>query len=174
MPERLPVQLDPVALADRGRDLAGRVPIASFERLGGALHSHEGEIEARLHFGHDDQGRRILTGSLAGALQLECQRCLSPYALPIDLELALILVDSDSEAETLPEELDALVVGERRSMHTVDMLEDDLILALPIVPRCASEAHCKPAVELLDSESLESGTDESRQNPFAVLADERH
>lgn len=174
MPERLPVQLDPVTLADRGRDLAGRVPIASFERLGGALYSGEGEIDATLRFGHDEQGRRILTGSLVGALQLECQRCLAPYALPIDLELALILVESDSEAETLPEELDALVVGERRSMHTVDMLEDDLILALPIVPRCATEAHCAPAIELLDSESLESGADQGRQNPFAVLADERH
>jgi len=174
MPERLPVQLDPVTLADRGRDLAGRVPIASFERLGGALYSREGEIEVTLRFGHDEQGRRILAGSMAGALQLECQRCLSPYALPIDLELALILVESDSEAETLPEELDALVVGDRRSMHTVDMLEDDLILALPIVPRCTNEAQCDPAVELIDSEALDSGTEQSTQKPFAVLADERH
>ncbi len=174
MSERLPVQLDPVTLADRGRDLAGRVPVASFERLGSALHSREGEIEVALRFGHDEQGRRILTGTLAGALQLECQRCLTPYALPIDLELALILVESESDAEMLPEELDALVVGDRRSMHTVDMLEDDLILALPIVPRCASEAHCEPAVELLDSESLEEGGEQAKQNPFAVLADERH
>lgn len=172
MSDRLPVHLDPVALADRGRELAGRVPIESFERLADALHSRAGMLDAELAFGRDDAGRRVLRGRLHGALELVCQRCLAPYAHAVDLEVALVLVDSEAEAETLPDELDALVVGARRSMHTVDMLEDDLILALPIVPRCSDPEACRPAVVLLDSETIEAGEDGPRQRPFAGLGDE--
>lgn len=174
MSDRLPVHLDPVALADRGRELGGRVPIESFERLADALHSREGDLEAVLRFGRDEDGRRSLRGQVQGALQLVCQRCLAPYAFAVDLDLALVLVDSEAEADALPEELDALVVGDRRSMHTVDMIEDDLILALPIVPRCGDADACRPAVELLDSEALESegGRGVERQRPFADLGDE--
>ncbi|MDZ7748570.1 MAG: YceD family protein [Halofilum sp. (in: g-proteobacteria)] len=173
MSDRLPVHLDPVALADRGRALAGHVPIESFERLADALHSREGTLEAELAFGHDDAGRRVLHGRLRGALELVCQRCLAPYPLAVDVDVALVLVENEAEADTLPDELDALVVGTRRSMHTVDMLEDDLILELPIVPRCNDAAACRPAVELLDSEAIEAGEEAPRQRPFAGL-DEEH
>jgi len=167
--------MDPVTLADRGRELNGLVAVSAFKRLASALHSHDGEIEVRLRFGVDEKGRRTLTGSLAGTLELVCQRCLAPYELPIDVALSLVLVESESEAATLPEEVEALVVGDRRSMYTVDMIEDDLILALPVVPRHGPESHCEPAFELLDSEAIEAGEQEApRQNPFAVLANERH
>ena len=172
MSDRLPVHLDPLALADRGREVSGSLPIESFERLGPSLHSREGALDATLRFGRDDAGRRVLDGRVRGTLRLVCQRCLEPYAVPVDLELALVLVDSEAEAETLPEELDALVVGSARSMHTVDMLEDDLILALPIVPRCTDEAGCVPAVELLDSEAVEADGAPAGQRPFAGLGEE--
>ncbi len=174
MSERLPVELDPVTLADRGRQLHGDVPVEAFQRLASALYSREGRISAELRFGQDSGGRRHLSGFLTGGLELECQRCLAPYRFPVDLELSLVLVETEREADALPEELDALVVGERRSVHTVDMLEDDLILALPIIPRCESEADCQPAVELLDSEAIEATGAAERQNPFAELGGERH
>ena len=174
MSDRLPVHLDPVALADRGRELHGHVPIESFNRLADALHSREGELDVALGFRRDADGRRTLAGRIRGALQLTCQRCLAPYALDVDIELDLVLVESEAQAETLPEEQDALVIGDQRSMHTVDMIEDDLILALPIVPRCGDEAACHPAVELLDSEAIEAGGEDGveRQRPFAGLGDE--
>jgi uncharacterized protein len=170
MSERLPVHLDPAPLADRGREIVGIVPIAAFERLAPSLHSREGELEAVLRFGRDDAGRRTLRARVTGSLELVCQRCLAPCELKVDAEMAVVLVESEAEAEALPEELDALIVGAQRSVHTVDMIEDEIILGLPIVPRCADATACRPAVELLDSEAMESGEAAGeRQRPFAGL-----
>lgn len=167
MSERLPVHVDPVALAEKGRAIDGRLPVDAFRRLAGWLHSSEGALEASLRFGRDDAGRHVLEGRLRGELELLCQRCLTPYWLPVDLELALVLVASEAAADALPEELDALIVDAQRSMHTVDMIEDDLILALPLVPRCERAEECVPAVELLDSEAIEAAA--AKQRPFEGL-----
>ena len=70
-------------------------------------------------------------------------------ARPLDLYAAL----AEAEAGLVPEELDPLVVGEQRGIHTIDLVEDELILALPLVPRCGDYGNaCEPATELLVSE----------------------
>lgn len=171
MSERLPVHVDPVTLADQGRALEGRVAVSALERLGLSLHDSEGDLEVALRFGRDEQQRRAVHGTVRGELHLMCQRCLSVYPLPVALELELVLVDDEAEADALPEELDALVVG-KRALHTVDIIEDDLILALPLVARCPTEGGCAAAVELLDSEALEAGEGPETQRPFAGLRDE--
>lgn len=167
MSDRLPVHVDPVSLAAKGRAIGGCVPVAAFRRLAGWLHASEGALDVSLRFGRDDAGRDVVTGRLRGELELLCQRCLAPYRLPMDVQLALVLVASEAEANALPDELDALVVDAQRSMHTVDMIEDDLILALPLVPRCERAGECVPAVELLDSEAIEEAA--GQQRPFTDL-----
>lgn len=153
MSGRLPVHLDPLALAERERVIEGFVPVSAFQRLGGWLHADEGDIQATLRFERDAGGRHVLRGEFRGQLVLVCQRCLSPFALPIEHELDLVLVESLAAADLLPEGLEPLVVDEQRAMHTVDLLEDELILALPLVPRCSDAGHdCRVPVELLVSE----------------------
>lgn len=167
MSDRLPVHVDPVSLAEKGRAIEGHVPVEAFRRLAGWLHASEGALEVSLRFGRDDAGRHVVQGRIRGALELLCQRCLAPYRLPVDLEPVLMLVTSEAAADALPGELDALVVDARRSVHTVDMIEDELILALPLVPRCGRAGECVPAVELLDSEASEAAA--GHQRPFTDL-----
>lgn len=155
MSTRLPVQVDPLDFADKQRAIEGGVPVSAFRRLGEWLHSDTGTIEVRLRFAHDDAGRRVLQGELSGELGLVCQRCLTPFALPLDRSLDLVLVETEAEAALVPEELESLVVGEHRGVHTTDLLEDELILALPLVPRCGDYGNaCVPATELLASEGV--------------------
>lgn len=170
MSERLPVHVDPLILADRGRALSGTVPVSACKRLVHWLDSGEGEFAAELQFGRDENQRRVLTGRVRGRVMLTCQRCLGAYALDLDLPIGVVLVDSEAEAETLPEEVDALVVGDGATMHTVDMIEDDLILALPLIAKCPDASDCAPAVEVFDSERM-SGQDAGTQRPFADLDD---
>lgn len=167
MSDRLPVHVDPVSLAEKGRAIEGDVPVEAFRRLAGWLHASEGALTVSLRFGRDDAGRHVVQGRIRGTLELLCQRCLVPYRLPVDLEPTLVLVTSEAAADALPGDLDALVVDARRSMHTVDMIEDELILALPLVPRCERAGECAPAVELLDSEALEAAA--GHQRPFTDL-----
>jgi uncharacterized protein len=170
MPERLPVHVDPLTLADRGRALSGTVPVSACRRLVHWLDSDEGELAVELQFGRDEHKRRVLTGRVSGRVMLTCQRCLGAYGLDLDLPIGVVLVDSEAEAETLPEEVDALVLGDGATMHTVDMIEDDLILALPLIAKCPDSSGCVPAVEIFDSERM-SGQDAGTQRPFADLDD---
>ncbi len=167
MSQRLPVHIDPIGAADRGRELHGQMPVQAFERLGHWLHSQEGQLDVSLRFGRSAAGRRTLRAEIEGDLEVICERCLSPFGLHLDLSVELIMVESEAEAKTLPEEAEPLVLSETRSMHTTDMIEDDLILALPVVPRC-ERADCHAAAPLLDSEEAER-TDTGRQRPFADL-----
>lgn len=167
MSERLPVHIDPITAANRGRKLSGHLPVQAFDRLGHWLHSSDGELAIALEFGRDGAGRRSLAASVQGSLELMCERCLRPYHLGIDLDFELMLVESEAEADTLPEEAEPLIVGDVRSMHVTDMIEDDLILALPVVPRCG-RADCRSAVELVDSDEAEADA-ATRQRPFADL-----
>lgn len=167
MSERLPVHIDPLTAANRGRKLKGHLPVQAFDRLGHWLHSADGELVIALEFGRDAAGRRKLAATVQGELGLMCERCLRPFALELDLAMQLLLVESEAEADTLPDEAEPLIVGDVRSMHVTDMIEDDLILALPVVPRCG-RADCRSAVELVDSDETETET-AARQRPFADL-----
>lgn len=167
MPERLTVRIDPFTLAGRAREIHGFLPISDLRRLGESLGSTEGQVEVDLRFVRDDAGRAIVHGHLQGRLMLVCQRCLAEVPFPVDQRFELALVRDEAEAEALPEEVDAVIVGDARTMHTADLVEDELILALPLVARCPDEAACQPAVELLDAEAIEA--DEVRQKPFTDL-----
>lgn len=176
MSQSLPVQLDPVLLADRGRSLNGDLPVGAFRRLVEWLHASEGRLTFELAFARDGQQRRWLHGHVRGGLDLLCQRCLGTYRLTLEREFDLVLVSNEAEAATLPEDMEAVVIGDSRDVHTVDLLEDELILALPLIPRCEDTESCRPAVEPLDSERVLAEEEEEedtgqRQKPFSDLAD---
>lgn len=96
---------------------------------------------------------------------LECQRCLQTFAEPLQVDRRMRFVRTEDEASRLDEELDddVLVQPARLDLHA--LLEDELILALPLVPRHAECPSPLPrAAEDLDVET------EPARNPFAVLA----
>ena len=84
--------------------------------------------------------------------------------LTLSLAPRLGLVGSEAEGEALGEALEPLIVGEE-PMALADIVEDELILALPQVPMHPVDA-C-PGARL---PSRQSGAMQARQSPFAVLA----
>ena len=164
--KRLPVQIDPVRFAEAGREMAGRMTLAEMPRLVEALAAAEGAVEVELRFGVDDSGVRYMAGRLQTTVALVCQRCLEPFEQELDVVLRLGLVASEGEAERLPAAYDPLQVGDGR-LFLRDVIEDELLLALPQIARHEPGA-CRPA-EVVEEPAAEA--DEApRENPFAVLA----
>ncbi len=164
--ERLPVQIDPIRYAETRRELAGPLALAKMARLGEALYDDAGEVQVRLHFGIDEEGFRYMRGTVSGELSLLCQRCMEPMAHHVELELSLAIVGNPTEAEALPSHYDPLMVGDQ-PLFLQDIIEDELLLALPIVPR--HEEDCMVKVEQ-GSDETESGEPGAGNNPFAELA----
>jgi len=105
---------------------------------------------------------------LHGEVALTCQRCLKAVTLPIDGGSSLILVADEAAAEQVEDGREA-VVAEANHVDLTWLAEEELLLALPLVP--LHEEACGVAVE---SEAVavvaESKTDK-RQKPFENLRD---
>lgn len=161
MLEQLPVIIEPLRLAEVGRQLHGRLPLAEFRRLAPALHEVRGEVEVDLEFGKDELHMACLRGHLHTRLQLICQRCLQPMALPVDAEFALGLVTTDEAADQLPADYEPLMVS--GPMELAEIIEDELILAVPLVPM-------HPVGECPAQSGQEGRLEDKAPHPFAVLA----
>ena len=146
--------------------------LADMPRLGAMLLDRTGEVRVELEFGTDAHGVRFIAGRVETKLVLECQRCLEPMELPLGLDFRLGVVGGQQEAERLPEGCEPLVVEDGaagRRVSLAALVEDELLLALPIVPRHEDTASCTQ-YRAEDSPR----TQEPRDNPFAALAKLKH
>lgn len=159
MCDNLPSSIDPWRLAQDGSQLTGRVPLAGMTRLRGLVHELSGEAEAALCFGRDEQSRFRVTGRVAARVVLLCQRCLQPYTCELQAQPLLALLADESQVETLPQHYDPLIVGSVLSPAT--LVEDELILALPLVARHPPGV-CRPP-------GGEGGPADETHRPFADL-----
>jgi len=173
MSERLPELIDPRKAVSNEASFEGQLPLAQLARLRGVLDDSAGSVDYALRFGRDDQRRSTVTGRLSAELRLRCQRCGDLLLLPVDSAVSLALVEGLDEAETLPDHYDPLLL-EGRLMRAADLIEDELILCVPPVPRHA-EGQCEAPVDAhaVDAGASAVGTaadGATRRNPFAELA----
>lgn len=162
---RLPERIDPIRLAEGRRRLRGALELSALSRLRPYLADERGQVDVEIAGGIDEDGTRFLRGRLTTTLTLVCQRCLESFKLPIESEFLLGVVTHETFAETLPEPYEPLVVGDE-PISLKEIVEDELILALPIVPK-HPDGECPGDRE-------ERGRDEEpaagqRENPFAAL-----
>lgn len=155
---RLPL----VELAAAGRVLRGRLDAAELApRVGAALGRSpaEGELDYELAFAPAPGGAVAITGSLKARLVATCQRCLQPFELVVEVPLRLLVPEETGDAA----ETEGWDVADRGASPTLgELIEEELLLALPFLPRHAP-AQCAGAAP------GDSDEDEPRQRPFAGL-----
>lgn len=132
---------DAFDLAARGARFEGRLPLAVFPRLSGLLAGDQGEVSARLEFARGGVGMVRVTGHCEGSALLTCQRCLEPYRQPLVSSFELLLVENEAQLEQLDGEEDREVLADR--LRAIDLLEDELIMTVPLVPAHADPADCE-------------------------------
>lgn len=167
MPEPIPELLDPRRAVALGCRFAGRLPIGRLSRLRPLLESTEGSVEYWLSFGQDERGYGVVRGRVVGDLRLRCQRCNEELALAVDSKLLLALVEGLDEAAALPDDYDPLLL-DGRLMRSSELIEDELLLAVPAIPR-HPEGSC--ASPLPPDEHLPEGGGEATRARLAGLAE---
>lgn len=131
---------DLMALAARGVVLEGTIELAKLKRLKGLLNSCEGSARARVafHRSHDDMLRMEL--QCEAALELICQRCLEPVVHEVRETVDFAVADTEESLTMLPNGLDLIALdGDRFQPAT--LIEDELIVSLPLVPRHGDDKH---------------------------------
>lgn len=165
MIEHLPDRLDLMATADAGRVLQGRISLVRLKRVLPALMSTAGELQVVLELGKDADGTHYLAGSLQGDVTLKCQRCLGSMILPLDVKLRLGLIRDKDAMNDLPDWYEPLIVSAEPA-DIADILSDEVLLALPIVPLHGESDECRELVK-----DYQPPAGDQRENPFAVLAE---
>lgn len=167
-----PRRLDVAAAAVASLELAGDWPLAGFARLATAT-LPAAEAPSGLHW-HIRGERALLPGAGVQAslrisadteVTLECQRCLQPMPFPIRIERRIFFVDGEDAAAALDvdSEDDVLAITPALDLHA--LLEDEMLLALPVVPR-----HEICAEPLPQGAEPELPAEAVREHPFAALA----
>jgi uncharacterized protein len=164
-----PLRLDLAAFAAEGAELSGTWPLEELPRLASSAHPGAPAAGETLHWSARGERRPRRGGEpdtwlhlrLATRLHLECQRCLQPVETPLEIERSLRFVPGEEEAAALDADSEDDVLALPRWLDLRELAEDELLLALPIVPRHEECPAPLPGA---------AGEDEVvRENPFAAL-----
>ena len=159
----MPIVVDVFAAARTGDSVSGDVRIDGMTRLRPLLASSEGTVAYRYSAFVDGRQRPAGSLSLRAVLGLTCSHCEQPVAFTLEASREYSFVHDERALEAIGlEDADSEpLVGSPR-FDLDGLIEDELILELPIAPRhpaCQREidAGARPAVEMA-------------ARPFAALA----
>lgn len=145
------------------RVLEGELPLAGLSRLKDALAQATGTARYRMEFGRDALGVAFAALHIDAHLPLLCQRRLEVFEWPVQLRQTLGLVRDEAAEAALPPGYEALLVPEDGRVVPSDLVEDELILAIPLIP-------VSPGSEAMEREWQAQEADIPADHPFAVLA----
>ena len=138
-------------------------------RLVELLASDSGSIAVDLEFDRDEQGIRVLKGSLSTNVERICERCLEPVSQEINTDFTLGIVLTDEDAKQLPGRYEPLLV-DPESLALPEVIEEELMLSLPMF---AYHEACHGDYQQTDQDEADESDerDEGKENPFSVLSD---
>jgi uncharacterized protein len=167
----LPQYIDAQKWADREAAIDQVFPLAAFTRVCESTTHDKGDVHVNVRMHRDAQNLIVLDGALTTRVSLTCQRCLEPVEADINASVELWLMRDETAAEQLPDEADYLLQDEEGRVALADVLEDELMLALPLV---AAHEHCEHyliSAPMVDAESEAVAVETpKRENPFQALA----
>ncbi|MSQ72987.1 MAG: hypothetical protein EXR27_17100 [Betaproteobacteria bacterium] len=149
--------IDGIPFARGGHEQRGEAGLDHFARLLG-LGCRACRLQFWLRGATNDQGRPCLRLKLTGEIELICQRCLRELDFPILIDTELELCEDFRSIAEAEDEVDRVVAD--REMCVAHLLEDEIMLALPMVP---SHQSCTPSVTTILPQA-------ARELPFGALA----
>ena len=174
MKHPLPVELDPFREAEKEQHFEGTIPLNQMKRLAG-LHlcdkagETDNKITVVLDFGIGIEGYKSVQCDIVASLTRSCQRCLECFVEETRLKSQVAFVRHEREVNEVPDNLEPYVVTDHL-MRLSDFVEDELILALPVIPM-----HENICTDFSQGENEEQTMDEAgKDNPFQLLDKLKH
>ena len=155
--------LYPDRLSARPIEFNGTFRPADLERLEDTVANPEGELRYRITAVLDPHRRKVASCIIEGFVFLTCQSSLEAFRHEVAISDRLVLVDDESQLPDVQEESDEedyLVADEPLDIR--DLVEDAVLLSLPMVPR-------KPGLEI--EKGALGDPVPAKQSPFAALAE---
>lgn len=164
----IPERLDLRRLRPGTSRIRGRLSTAGMKRLAD-IGNMAPWAQVELVVNRDEHGETVIRGEFGGELDLVCQRCLEPMTCPVASQCELVVVASAYAADSLGKSAESLV-AEDGVVDLLTLVEDELILGLPLVARHANAEGCQArTVHFGPPGEDEAPAGIERSNPFTVL-----
>ena len=168
-----PHSVDIAAFARRGESASGAFALTELGRLCGEAHAEArpGPSE-QVHWKAGAEVRSVRAGGSEtwlhlhadAHLSLVCQRCLQPVGAALDFDRSFRFVADEKQAAAIDADIEEDVLVLSKNFDLVELIEDELLLALPLVPR--HESCPQPLTGPADPPPFDE-----RVNPFDVLSE---
>lgn len=170
-------RLDVAAFADAKAVLSGTESLQKYERLAQELQAPAPDLT--LDWQATGGARKAANGSVypsvhlqvQATLPLTCQRCMGEVRVPLAVDRHFVFVPDEDTAAALDEASDDDVLALAPDFDLRALIEDELLMALPLVPR---HDECPDAVQLSVQSADFDAAQEEKTNPFAALAALKH
>lgn len=141
----LPRQIRLAELKQGTSTFAGSVLIRELPRVRAACLDRDasGDVEVSLRVERSSRGQVLVDGRIAGALLLQCQRCLGACEWRFDLRPALEVVRAGAPAAGLESGREPLELVQEDVLAPRLLIEDEILLAMPMAPRHPA-GQCQP------------------------------
>jgi len=167
-----PLRLDVAVFARLGATLQGEWPLVDLRRVVDAAHPHARPTQGSAATWSARGELRQVRGATAQiwlhlrartAVQLECQRCLAPVEQILEVEQSFMFVVGEDAAAAIDVDSEHDVLAMTQALDLRELIEDELLLALPLVPRhevCPEPLSAPP-------QTIDPGLE--KESPFAAL-----
>lgn len=164
---RVPISVDPVKSAGKQLSYLGLIPGKNLVRLQELLVEACPDIDAQIHFDVDEQGIKVIRGHAEVTVVLACERCGDPMILPVQCDFVYAPITKRQKATDMPEEYEPIDLDELGEVNLHQIVEDELMLTMPVVPKHDEQA-CRIKADAMQWGELDPSA-EAKENPFAVL-----
>lgn len=127
--------IDTLDFAYKGGEHHGKIAVSDLERLQDYLVGNRGELKYKVSGALDRDGKPVLRIVIQGTISLQCQRCLGELRHVLDLRTDLLLTRNEDELSRLDENESADGILAIPDLDILALIEDEIILGLPISPR---------------------------------------
>lgn len=171
MARDFPDWLNPRAAAEGRRTFQGTIPLQRFKRLAALLEEGselgKNEVAFKARFALDEERRAIIDLDVDAEVALMCQASLEPYCQRLQRKSRLGVIDDEAELKLLPGDYDP-VLTEHGRLAIQSLVEDELLLAMPQVPRNPELDSVTFSTAGIEDEEPEA----SKPSPFAQLREQ--
>jgi uncharacterized protein len=147
------------------------IPLADLPRVSRELSGTAGEATGKVRFSRQ-LGQAVADLEVGAQAEVVCQRCMQSMRWPVKVKSRIALVSDYDAADRVPDELEVFLV-EGDSVSVRDLVDEEILLALPHVARHAEESECAGRRMQLpgQAEEAEDASAAQVQKPFAQLGE---
>jgi len=162
---KLPIAINPTRSAQRRLVCEGVFKLSEMTRLLAACEARSEQVQVKIKFDVDERGLTVMTGTGSALVAFTCQRCSDDFEQLLEVDFTFSPVKNEEAAEEIPSYYDVIQLDENGEVNLRDLVEEELILMIPLIPRHELK-DCKATADSVWGELPE---ELEKPNPFDVL-----